>query len=231
MKLWKSSLTLLLALLSLSFTMLCVHGQADDNNAEPFKLFLPVVTNNTTDNESDQTINDPALLNEAFVDLGEGISVDVTAAAANTILAPTRYTTTSGADGGQSVAGLSVLDSPNTANSADWQKYLELYTPATTNYVGYRTYSLPSNIAPTAITGIQLKANYKGPLKSYQTWTWTIYNTVTKQWVSIGNNTNAPSWQWYLFTFNATGTLQNYVNSTTREILVRLQSTDRKSVV
>lgn len=145
--------------------------------------------------------------------------------AATDTLSPVAYTTTAGGDGGQPVTTLHVQDQSGTQD--DWDKYVEFTTPSA-SYAGYRKYTLPAGIDPASLTAIQVKANYKGPLKSYQTWTWKIYNWSTSAWVTLGDNTGASAWQWKLFTFNASGTLASYVKSDTREIRIRLQSNNAK---
>lgn len=145
--------------------------------------------------------------------------------AATEVLLPTAYTTTAGGDGGQPVTNLHVQDQSGTQD--DWNKYVEFTTPSV-SYAGYRKYSLPASITPGSITAIQVTANYKGPLQSYQTWTWKIYNWSSATWVTLGTNATAQSWKWTLLTFNATGTFANYVKSDTREIRIRLQSNNAK---
>lgn len=220
----------ILLLLSLGWgSAFSVYAQATDNTVQPFSLFLPLVasSNETAVQEAD-TSHDDLLADEAFVEPEFTADENViSAAATTTTLLPMRYATTSGADGGQPVSALAVLDSPNTQNDADWLKYLELYTPNSAKYIGYRSYTLPAGIDPATITALQVKANYQGPVKATQTWTWTIYNWSTKQWVRVGDNNGAPSWQWKLFTFTVGGTLRNYVSST-REIQIRLQSNNNK---
>ncbi len=141
--------------------------------------------------------------------------------AATDTLLPTAYVTTSGGSGGQPVANLHVQDQSGTQD--DWNKYVEFTTPSA-NYAGYRKYTLPAGISPASITGIQVKANYRGPVKSTQTWSWKIYNWTTSAWVNLGDNASAQSWKWTLLTFNATGTFANYVKNDTREIRIRVQS-------
>ncbi len=138
--------------------------------------------------------------------------------AASTTLSPASYTTTSGTSGGQSVSVLAVQDQSGTQN--DWNKYVEFQTSGSTTYAGYRSYSVPTSITPSSITGIQVKANYLGSAKSVQTWTWAIYNWSTAAWVTLGDNAAAADWSWTLLTFNATGTFSSYVNSSSQ---IRIQ--------
>lgn len=163
----------------------------------------------------------------ALCGLLAGLLLPLTSASAATdTLLPTSYVTTSGGSGGQPVTNLHVQDQSGTQD--DWDKYVEFTTPGTKKYAGYRTYTLPAGIDPASITGIQVTANYRGPEKSYQTWTWKIYNWSSASWVTLGDNATAPSWVWTVFTFNASGTFANYVKSDTRQIRIRLESNNTK---
>jgi len=220
------SLTTCFVLLFL-FSFLCsqtlsVYAQST-TPAPTYNLFLPLIAG------SDQVPTEaelPPLPDEAFAEAEVGVdAAPVTAAAVTTALQPLSYTTTSGAHGGQPVTNLHVQDQAGTQN--DWNKYVEFLTPGSNKYLGYRSYSLPTSVSPSTITALQLKANYLGPAKSYQSWTWTLYNWSTKKWVKMGDNGGATAWQWQLFTFTASGTLRNYV-SPTGELRVRLQSNNTK---
>lgn len=206
-----------------------VYAQATGTADQPFSLFLPLVTsNNEMAMQETEASNDPLPDDESFVEPEFSADESVISAATTTItLLPTSYTTTSGASGdGQVVTNLHLQD--QSGQQDDWDKYVEFTTPSIKNYIGHRSYTVPANLDLATITAIQIVANYKGPVKAYQTWTWTIYNWSTKKWVTLGNNTGAPDWQWKLFTFLAGGTLRSYVNSSTREIQVRLQSSNTK---
>jgi hypothetical protein len=142
--------------------------------------------------------------------------------AASVVITPSSYTTTSGNDGGQPVANLQVKDQSGSQNN--WNKYVEFTTPGSATYAGYRSYTVPGGIAPATVTAIQVQANFLGPAPADQTWTWRIYDWTTSAWVTLGTNSGA-SWDaWTLLTFNATGTLVNYINSSTSEIRIRLVS-------
>ncbi len=138
---------------------------------------------------------------------------------------PGSITTTKGQTGGQSLNNLSVEDQSGTDDT--WDNYVEFQTPGTI-YSGYRSYNLPVEISSKSITSLQLTVNFKGPLKSYQTWSWHIYNWSTAQWVFLGNNASAPSWQWTHLTFSAPAPFGRFVNKTTRQIRIRLQSNNAR---
>lgn len=139
------------------------------------------------------------------------LSVGSPASAATNTLAPSAtLTTTAGSVGsGQTGANLVVQDLSGSSNTYDWNKYVEFKG----KYAGYRTYTLPSTVSPADVTAIQVSANYRGPSKSEQTWSWSIYNWSTSSWTSIGDNASAPSWgAWRLFTFTLSGGASAYVN-------------------
>jgi hypothetical protein len=92
---------------------------------------------------------------------------------------------------------------------------------------------LPTTISPSSITGIQVKVNYRGPDTASQTWTFKLYDWSSSTWVSVGTNASAPSWgAWKLLTFNASGTLANFVStgSAMRLQLVANNSSDAADI-
>jgi hypothetical protein len=141
-----------------------------------------------------------------------------------TTLVPSSYTTTKGADGGQAVAtSIDLLDESGTTNT--WSKYVEFQTTSSSDYAGYQTFTLPTTIAPASISSIQLAVNYQGPATSEQTWTWKLYDWTTSAYVKIGTNAAAPAWgAWTILTFNATGTLSDYVRASDGQMRVQLVS-------
>jgi glycosyl hydrolase family 114 len=148
------------------------------------------------------------------------------AAQTNTTLVPSSYVTTSGGDGGQPVATSIDLLDESGYNPVSGKYVPFLAATKGVNYAGYRVYTLPTSIAPSAITAIQVQANYQGPKHSSQVWAWQIYNWSTNSYVAIGDNTAVTqSWYaWQILTFNVTGTLANYVRSSDGQIRVQLTS-------
>lgn len=142
-----------------------------------------------------------------------------------TTLVPSSYVTTSGTSGGQPVASsIDLLDESGATNT--WAKYVEFQTTATANYAGYQVFTLPISIAPSSVTAIQVKVNYQGPLSSTQTWTWQLLNWSTNAYVTVGTNSvDTSGWAaWQILTFNATGTLANYVRASDGQMRVQLLS-------
>ncbi len=127
-------------------------------------------------------------------------------------LAPVSYTTLSGTSGGQPVSALAVQDQSGTQDT--WNDYVEFDTvSAAPYYQGYRTYTLPGTVSPSSVTALQIRANYMGDAAAEQRWTWHVYDWTTSTYVTLGDNTGAGNWAWHLLTFNASGTLSHYVNS------------------
>ena len=46
-----------------------------------------------------------------------------------------------------------------------------------------------------------MQVNFKGPISSSQTWTWSVYDWNTKQWIKLGDTIGAKAdlWQTLLF--------------------------------
>jgi hypothetical protein len=141
-----------------------------------------------------------------------------------TTLVPTSYTTTAGNASSQPVASsIDLLDESGTTNT--FSKYVEFNTNQNAVYAGYQLFTLPTSIAPSSVTAIQVKANYQGPATATQTWTWQLFNWSTNSYVTVGTNAGAPAWgSWTILTFNATGTLANYVRTSDGQIKVQVSS-------
>jgi hypothetical protein len=106
-------------------------------------------------------------------------------------------------------------DDDNPAN------YVQFNTPGV-RYDGYRTYQVPVGITSNMVTALRVEANYFGPTRAAQTWTWYLYNWSARTWTKVGDNTNAVNGEWRVFIFNAT-TPSRHV-SPTGEIRLRLLS-------
>ena len=143
-----------------------------------------------------------------------------------TTLVPGSLTTTAGGTGGQPVSALDVMDQSGTANN--WNNYVEFWgQSAGTAYAGYAGFTLPGSVTPSSITGLQVQVNYQGPATAAQIWTWSLYDWATSSWVSVGTNAGAPDWgAWTLLSFNASGTLADYVSSSGE---LRLQLTSNNA--
>jgi hypothetical protein len=141
-----------------------------------------------------------------------------------TTLLETAYVTTAGNASSQPVAtSINLLDESGTQST--FTKYVEFNTNLNAVYAGYQLYTLPTSISPSSVTGIQVKVNYRGPATATQTWTWQLFNWAINNYATVGDNTGTPSWgAWQILTFNAGGTLANYVRSSDGQIKVQLLS-------
>ena len=150
----------------------------------------------------------------------------LTALAASAALAqpvalfPTSYATTSGADGGQSVASLAKKD--QSGKQDNWKKYLELQPGKADHYAGYRVYLAPAGSA--ARGALRVLANLTAPESDTQRWAWSVFNWNRNAWDFLGDNAGAPDWKWREYSLTAPLDASNYVKSGTREILVQLAS-------
>ena len=151
------------------------------------------------------------------------VLVGVTIARAdNVTLLADAYVTTTGSDGSQPVTNLHVQDQSGTQDN--WNKYVEFDTNSN-GYRGYRTYTLPGSIAPADITAMQVKVNYKGPVKADQRWVWQLRDWDAGAWVTIGDNAAAADWRWTEFTFDVPAPYDRFVRDGDGQIRVRLKTT------
>jgi hypothetical protein len=81
-------------------------------------------------------------------------------------------------------------------------KYVAFYPE--TRYVGHRDYQLPVGLNPASIAALRVEANYNGPDKNEQLWTWSLYNWNAHTWVNIGNSAEVTAWEWRVLIFNVT---------------------------
>ena len=95
-------------------------------------------------------------------------------------------------------------------------------------YTGYQVFTLPTSVAPSSVTGIQVEVNYQGPSYNRQVWTWQLFNWTTNAYVTVGNNsaiTPPLNWlQWTVFNFTVPGTLANYVRASDGQMRVQIFS-------
>jgi len=147
------------------------------------------------------------------------------AASTTTTLTPTGLTTTAGGTGGQRVSALGTRDSSGSSDT--WKRYVELGGDlAGEAYSGYAEYTLPASVPAASMTGITVKANYRGPSAGEQKWTWSLYNWSSRTWAPVGTNAAATSWSsWKLLSFKASGELASDA-SAAGTIRVRITSSN-----
>ncbi|MGC1377907.1 MAG: glycoside hydrolase family 44 protein [Anaerolineales bacterium] len=141
------------------------------------------------------------------------------AAASSRGIAPAAMVTLKGGTSG-AVANLAVQDQSGAVDTPS--KYVKFTTPGTALYSGYRSFSLPTNIAVSGVTAMNVKVNYKGLPKASQRWSWSLYDWTAKKWVYIGDNTGATNNTWFAVTFSTTSP-KRFI-SASREIRLLLQS-------
>jgi hypothetical protein len=103
---------------------------------------------------------------------------------------------------GSAVGNLSALN----VRDQNWEddnpaRYVRFVTPGR-RYTGYRTYQLPAGVTAVSVSALRVEVNYFGPLKSTQTWTWSLFNWNTNTWVGIGDNAAAPDSEWKVLIFS-----------------------------
>jgi len=147
------------------------------------------------------------------------------ASTTTTTLVPFAYKTTHGADGGQPVTNLDLLD--ESGLSSDPSKFVEFEAKtAGTTYAGYQSFTLPASVSPASVTSIQLQVNYQGPAPTVQAWTWQIFDWVHNAYMAVGYNYAAPEHgPWTILSFNISGNnLANYVRASDGQVQVQLIS-------
>src|SRR5712691_10508741 len=87
-----------------------------------------------------------------------------------TVLVPTAYVTTQGSDSGAPLSAIDLVDESGLTSNATKFVQFQAQTAGTT-YTGYRIYTLPSSIPAGSIIQIQLRVNYRGPVRQTQRWT------------------------------------------------------------
>jgi endo-alpha-1,4-polygalactosaminidase (GH114 family) len=155
-----------------------------------------------------------------------------------TMLAPTALVDASGTHTG-SVEALATRDQAGTAD--DPTGYVR-FQGADGGYAGYRSYTLPSTVDPSAVTTVTLAANYRGRVAAARPWTWGIYDWTHDAWIRLGTQDHcggdAGTEQWPCDDLDRTpwkyvrwnvihapdASLADVVDAGTGEIRVRLRS-------
>jgi photosystem II stability/assembly factor-like uncharacterized protein len=112
-------------------------------------------------------------------------------------LTPVSLTTDFGTTSG-SLSSLSLLD--QTGVDDDPAAYVSFQTPSTV-YLGYQSFTLPSEVRSNLISTMLLQVNFKGSVSSTQTWTWSIYDRQTGMWIKLGDSIGANTDQWRTLLF------------------------------
>lgn len=139
-----------------------------------------------------------------------------------TILQPVSMIRNSGTNVG-TITSLLAQDQSGTEDTP--ANYVLFQTPSVV-YKGYRTYTVPSSVSPATVTAIRIFANYKGPAKATQAWSWNLYDWVHAVWVKAGDNASARADVWTFLQFDMPRGASRFVNRTTRQIRVQLVSSN-----
>lgn len=137
-------------------------------------------------------------------------------------LKPISIVSTKGSTTG-AVTRLHVKDQTGAADNP--LKYVLFKTPSVV-YQGYRTYQIPTTVSAGTVTNIKVKINYKGPAKATQVWSWYLFDWVKNAWVKVGDNAGATANVWKLLQFNVTVNPTQYINNLTRQLRLRLVSSN-----
>jgi len=135
-------------------------------------------------------------------------------------LSPISITDTKGSHSGN-VSALALRD--QNWGDDDPSKYVSFNTPGIT-YTGQRNYQLPAEIPVNAMTALRIEANYFGPARAAQLWSWYLFNWSSNAWVKIGDNSKARAWEWSVLIFNVTSPAR--FTSPSGEMRLRLVSSN-----
>jgi hypothetical protein len=112
-------------------------------------------------------------------------------------LVPDSISTQSGNTQGQ-INAIRVKD--QSAKADDPQKYVLFATPQSA-YKGTQTFIIPKGVSSVSVSSMEFRVNYKGPVRSTQKWSWSIYDAKNDSWTLMGSNSNSKSTTWTLFKF------------------------------
>ncbi len=113
-------------------------------------------------------------------------------------LLPASMSTQSGSTGGQPVSALRTKDQSGKAD--DPKKYV-LFTTPQIAYKGTQVFNIPEQVTSASVNAFELRVNFKGPARSTQKWTWSIYNANGNSWDQVGLNPTSKSTSWTLLKF------------------------------
>ena len=85
-----------------------------------------------------------------------------------------------------------------TGAEDDPAAYVSFQTPNTV-YMGYQSFSLPSDARTDLIASMLLQVNFKGEASTL--WTWSAYDWKSAQWIPLGNSIGAKAGMWKTLLF------------------------------
>ena len=134
----------------------------------------------------------------------------LTATANDTTLTlfPVQHDSVTGRHSNQRLTTLATLEL--SGNKDKWSAYRELY-PAQQGYQGIFSFRLPANTDKNGLNSLELHANFKGHTASRQLWQWQLLDFSKNRWFTIGDNSEANSWQWSQLTFKINASVPRFV--------------------
>jgi hypothetical protein len=195
-----------------SVTPTVTATQAVTNTSSPTAIKVPSVTSTYTSAPTNTRVSPPTTTPTAKPTISTTATsiptvtaipsttapaASATALANGQSLLPASLTTAKGKTSG-SLTALNTLKQSGTSDQAS--EYMIFRTPGSSVYSGYITFKIPTNIPASSVTGVSLLVNFKGGFRG-QTWTWSIYNWTTQQWVKIGSASGAQN-RWKYLKFN-----------------------------
>ncbi len=113
---------------------------------------------------------------------------------------------------GQTAAALTTAELTGTQDI--WANYVEVFPSSSI----ICRYDLPAGVSAATLSALALKVNYRGPNRSFQTWTFEAFDAGAGVWVPLGDNTFAPTWVWTATTFNLPSPLSRFVSGGSLQI-------------
>ena len=120
---------------------------------------------------------------------------------------------------GQVATALAVQDQLGTQDS--WSKYVE-FAPGS---VATCTYALPAGVSAQSVTGLRIRANYRGPARAEMAVNYALIDAQTSAPVPVGGNTTASSWVWSSATSTVASPLSSYFSSTSLKVKIAAVTT------
>jgi hypothetical protein len=97
------------------------------------------------------------------------------------------------------------------ADNDNWDSYIEFH-PDQKKYKGIFVFQAPLTDMST-ISSITLLANYRGAESYYQKWRIKLRDFQARKWVTLADNSEALSWQWYQMNALITQNPQRFINN------------------
>jgi len=113
---------------------------------------------------------------------------------------------------GQTAAALTTAELTGTQDI--WANYVEVFPSSSI----ICRYDLPAGVSAATLSALALRVNYRGPNRTFQTWTFEAFDATAGVWVPLGDNTFAATWVWTATTFNLPSPLSRFVSGSSLQI-------------